>query len=93
MGQFIKDSLRGTKVLWPAKYEELARGRAYFGKMGTFGDFDLLFGSAKLRLTIVEVPVRCRKRVYGSTSISRFSDGCLLLRMCWKAARKLYFVV
>jgi glycosyltransferase involved in cell wall biosynthesis len=92
MGQPIKDSLCGTKVLWRSKYEDLARGRSYFGEIDPFGDFDLLFGAAKLGLKIVEVPIRYRQRTYGSTNISRFSDGWLLLRMSAKAASKLYFV-
>jgi len=88
----IKDSLCGTKVLWRSKYEELARGRAYFGDVDPFGDFDLLFGAAKLNLKIVEIPIRYRQRTYGSTNISRFADGWLLLQMSAKAAAKLYFV-
>jgi len=92
MGQPIKDSLCGTKVLWRSKYEDLARGRSYFGEIDPFGDFDLLFGAAKLGLKIVEVPIRYRQRTYGSTNISRFSDGWLLLRMSARAAGKLYFI-
>jgi len=92
MGQAIKDSLCGTKVLWRSKYQDLAKGRSYFGEVDPFGDFDLLFGAAKLNLKIVEVPTRYRQRVYGSTNISRFADGWLLLRMSAKAAAKLFFV-
>jgi SAM-dependent methyltransferase len=91
-GQPIKDSLCGTKVLWRSTYEMMSKGRAYFGDVDPFGDFDLLFGAAKLGLKIVEVPIRYRQRVYGSTNISRFADGWLLLRMSVKAARKLYFI-
>jgi SAM-dependent methyltransferase len=92
MGQHIKDSLCGTKVLSRSNYEVLARGRGYFGQIDPFGDFDLLFGAAKLNLKIVEIPIRYRQRVYGSTNISRFADGWLLLRMSAKAAAKLFFV-
>jgi SAM-dependent methyltransferase len=92
MGQPVKDSLCGTKVLWRESYLKLAAGRGYFGKLDPFGDFDLLFGAAKLNLKIVDVPVRYRERVYGSTNINRFADGSLLLRMCRKAAAKLFFV-
>ena len=92
MGQPIKDSLCGTKVLWRRDYEALARNRSYFGNVDPFGDFDLLFGAAKLNLKIVEVPIRYRQRIYGSTNISRFADGWLLLRMSAKAAGKLFFV-
>jgi SAM-dependent methyltransferase len=92
IGQPIKDSLCGTKVLWRSKYEQLAAGRAYFGEVDPFGDFDLLLGAAKLNLKIVEIPVRYRERIYGTTNISRFADGWLLLRMSAKAAFKLFFV-
>jgi len=92
MGQPIKDSLRGTKVMWRKAYDEIAAGRPYFGEFDPFGDFDLLFGAAKLNLKIAEVPIRYRQRTYGSTNISRFADGALLLRMCAKAAAKLFFV-
>jgi glycosyltransferase involved in cell wall biosynthesis len=92
MGQPIKDSLCGTKVLWRTNYQAIANGRAYFGEIDPFGDFDLLFGAAKLNLKIVEIPIRYRQRIYGSTNISRFADGWLLLRMSAKAAAKLFFV-
>jgi SAM-dependent methyltransferase len=92
IGQPIKDSLCGTKVLRRSRYEELARGRDYFGELDPFGDFDLLFGAAKLNLKIVEMPIRYRQRTYGATNISRFADGWLLLRMSAKAAAKLFFI-
>jgi hypothetical protein len=78
--------------LWRSSYEAIAKGRGHFGEVDPFGDFDLLFGAAKLSLKIVEIPVRYRQRTYGSTNISRFSDGLLLLRMSAKAAVKLFFV-
>ncbi|MDT8069356.1 MAG: glycosyltransferase [Terriglobia bacterium] len=92
MGQPVKDSLCGTKVLWRKTYLEIAAGRTYFGDFDPFGDFDLLFGAAKLNLKIIDIPVRYRQRVYGSTNINRFADGSLLLRMCRKAAAKLFFI-
>jgi SAM-dependent methyltransferase len=92
MGQPVKDSLCGTKVLRRKAYLDIAAGRAYFGALDPFGDFDLLFGAAKLNLKITDIPVRYRQRTYGSTNISRFSDGSLLLRMCSKAAAKLFFI-
>lgn len=92
MGQPVKDSLCGTKVLWRESYQQIAAGRGYFGELDPFGDFDLLFGAAKLNLKIIDIPVRYRQRTYGSTNINRFVDGGLLLRMCAKAATKLFFV-
>jgi SAM-dependent methyltransferase len=91
LDQKINDTLCGTKVISKHHYEMLAANRAYFGDFDPFGDFDLLFGAAKLNLKIVEIPVRYRARTYGDTKISRFSHGWLLLRMCGVAFRKLKF--
>lgn len=92
LGQPIKDTLCGTKVLFRRDYERLARQRAYFGDFDPFGDFDLLFGAAKLNLRILDLPIRYRARTYGETNISRWRHGWLLLRMTWFAARRLKFV-
>lgn len=90
--QPIKDTLCGTKVLWRKDYERIAAGRAYFGDFDPFGDFDLIFGAARLNMKISEVPVRYRDRVYGETNIERWKHGWLLLKMSAVAARKLKFV-
>ncbi len=92
LGQPVKDTLCGTKVLSRAHYERIAAHRAYFGDFDPFGDFDLLFGAAKLNLRIADVPIRYKERTYGSTNIHRWSHGWLLLRMVLFAARKLKFV-
>jgi glycosyltransferase involved in cell wall biosynthesis len=91
IGQAIKDTLCGTKVLWRVDYAHLAAGRAHFGEFDPFGDFDLIFGAAKLNLRIVEIPVRYRERTYGAPNISRFADGWLLLRMSALAATRIFF--
>lgn len=92
LGQRLKDTLCGTKVLFRSDYEKIKANRKYFGDFDPFGDFDLLFGAAKLNMKIVEVPIRYRDREYGSTQISRFTHGWLLLRMCAFAARKIKFI-
>jgi SAM-dependent methyltransferase len=92
LGQPVKDTLCGTKVLSRAHYERLVANRAYFGDFDPFGDFDLLFGAAKLNLKIADVPIRYRERTYGSTNIQRWKHGWLLLRMVGFAARKIKFV-
>ncbi len=79
--QPIKDSLCGTKVLRRTDYDAIAANRAFFGDFDPFGDFDLLFGAARLNMRIVDLPVRYRARTYGDTKISRFSHGWLLLKM------------
>ncbi len=90
--QPIKDTLCGTKVLRRDAYQALVANRAYFGDFDPFGDFDLLFGAAKLGLEIVEVPIRYRERTYGTTNIQRWRHGWLLLKMCVFAAGRIKFV-
>jgi hypothetical protein len=90
--QPIKDTLCGTKVLRRRDYERLAAARHVFGDFDPFGDFDLIFGAARLNLKIVEVPVRYQERLYGSTNISRWKHGWLLLKMSAVAASKLKYV-
>jgi SAM-dependent methyltransferase len=92
LGQPIRDALCGTKVMWKADYERIAANRKYFGEFDPFGDFDLLFGAAKLNLKIMEVPIRYRARRYGETNISRWRHGVVLLRMVIFAARRIKFV-
>jgi SAM-dependent methyltransferase len=92
LGQKLKDTLCGTKVLFRADYEAIARNRAYFGDFDPFGDFDLLFGAAKLNLRMVDLPIRYRARTYGQTNIHRWRHGWLLLRMVCFAARRLKFI-
>ena len=81
LDQRLTDTLCGTKVLFKDDYEAIIRGRAFFGDFDPFGDFDLLFGAAKLNLKICEVPIRYRNREYGDIKISRFKHGLLLLKM------------
>jgi glycosyltransferase involved in cell wall biosynthesis len=91
LGQTIKDTLCGTKVLSKKNYEKLAANRSYFGDFDPFGDFDLIFGAAKQNLKIVDLPIRYRDRHYGDSNIARWRHGILLLRMVIFAAKKIKF--
>jgi ubiquinone/menaquinone biosynthesis C-methylase UbiE len=92
LGQQVKDTLCGTKVLLKSDYEKIKANRKYFGDFDPFGDFDLLFGASKLNMKIVEIPVRYRQREYGSTQISKYRHGWLLIRMSLFAAMKIRFI-
>ena len=92
LGQNIKDTLCGTKVLFRHDYAAIARNRGYFGDFDPFGDFDLIFGAAKLNLRMIDLPIRYRARTYGETNIHRWSHGWLLLRMVLFAARRMKFL-
>jgi glycosyltransferase involved in cell wall biosynthesis len=91
LGQPIKDTLCGTKALSRANYRRIVANRAYFGDFDPFGDFDLIFGAARLDLRLVDLPVRYRERTYGETNIQRWRHGVILLRMLLFAARRLKF--
>ena len=92
LGQPLKDTLCGTKVFLRSSYDRLVAHREFFGNFDPFGDFDLIFGAARLSLKIIEIPVRYRARTYGETNINRFRDGLILFKMLWFAARKLRFL-
>jgi ubiquinone/menaquinone biosynthesis C-methylase UbiE len=92
LDQPFKDTLCGTKVIFSDDYKRLVTNRNFFGDFDPFGDYDLIFGAYKLNLKIVELPIRYRERTYGTTNISRFRHGVILLRMCAFAARKIKFV-
>lgn len=92
LGQPVKDTLCGTKVLWKSDYQKIAANRAYFGGFDPFGDFDLLFGASRFNLSILDLPIRYRERTYGTTNIQRWRHGWLLLTMVAFAARRIKFV-
>ncbi len=81
LGQRLKDTLCGTKVLLKSDYQKIVANRAFFGEFDPFGDFDLLFGAAKQNLKIIDLPVHYKARTYGVTQIRRFHASMYLLRM------------
>ena len=89
LGQPIKDTLCGTKVLTKENYLKIKKHRSYFGDFDPFGDFDLLFGAARQNMKIVEIPIRYQARKYGNIKIERFKHGLILLKMSWLAFKKL----
>jgi SAM-dependent methyltransferase len=89
LNQHFTDTLCGTKVLRKIHYLKIIANREYFGDFDPFGDFDLIFGAAKLNLKIIEIPIAYASREYGETQISRFKHGLLLLKMVLFAFRKL----
>ena len=77
---------------WKKDYEDIKTNRKFFGDFDPFGDFDLLFGAAKLNLKIIDLPIHYQERTYGTTNISRWKHGWLLLKMTVFAARKIKFI-
>ena len=91
IGQRVKDTLCGTKVLFREKYIELKNRSKDLIKLDPFGDFFFILGTARNSGKIVEIPIRYKERSYGKTNISRFKHGFYLLKMCFVAAWKIKF--
>jgi SAM-dependent methyltransferase len=90
LGQHVKDTLCGTKVFWRSDWERIKPMLGSWGIEDRWGDYELLFGAAKLNLKILDLPVHYQERIYGSTKMTKvFRNGLVMLRMCWHGFLKL----
>jgi SAM-dependent methyltransferase len=90
LGQRVKDTLCGTKVLWRSDWERIRPMLGSWGTEDRWGDYELLFGAAKLNLKILDLPVHYQERIYGSTKMTKvFRNGLVMLKMCWHGFLKL----
>ena len=90
LGQRVKDTLCGTKVLWRSDWERIKPMLGRWGTEDRWGDYELLFGAAKLNLKILDLPVHYQERIYGSTKMTKvFRHGLVMLKMCWHGFLKL----
>ncbi len=89
LSQRFTDTLCGTKVFLAKDYKRIMEQRKFFGDFDPFGDFELIFGASKLNMKVIEVPIRYEARAYGSTQISRWRHGVILLKMVIHAYKKL----
>jgi hypothetical protein len=84
--QRVSDTLCGTKALLRRDYESMPlTGR------DRWGDFDLLFGAAREKLRILEIPIHYRERVAGESKMNVRRDGPTFLRTClggWRMLRR-----
>jgi Glycosyl transferase family 2 len=89
LGQRITDTLCGTKALWRRHWPTIRAMAGSWGAEDRWGDYDLLFGAAKLHLRLVDLPVHYQERVSGVTKMTkRFRNGLIMARMCWAAFLK-----
>jgi len=90
LGQPVKDTLCGTKILWRSDWERIKPMLGSWGINDRWGDYELLFGAAKLNLKILDLPVHYQERIYGSTKMTKvFRNGLVMLKMCWHGFLKL----
>lgn len=76
-GQRNTDTLCGTKAILRKYYK-------YIDINSSWGDFDLLFAAAKLKLKTVEMPVHYRRRTAGSSKMRTIRVAFSLLKVCWR---------
>ncbi|MCX5677944.1 MAG: glycosyltransferase [Candidatus Omnitrophica bacterium] len=76
MGQRNTDTLCGTKALLKRHYRHIEM------KDCKWGDFDLLYGAAKLRLKMAEMPVHYKKRISGKSKMKAFRHGLGMMQKC-----------
>lgn len=90
LGQRIKDTLCGTKVLWRSDWERIQPMIGTWGITDRWGDYELLFGASKLNLRIMDQPVHYQERIYGVTKMTKvFKNGLIMLKMCLHGFTKL----
>lgn len=86
MRQRVSDTLCGTKALLRRDYRTMPiSGR------DRWGDFDLLFGAARAKLRVLEIPVHYQERVAGESKMNVRSDGVRFLHACvagWTMLRR-----
>ena len=88
--QPIRDTLCGTKVFWRRDWSRIKPFVGTWGTEDRWGDYDLLFGAAKLNLKIIDLPVHYQERIFGQTKmINVFSNGIIMLRIAIHAFIKL----
>lgn len=82
-GQNLTDTLCGTKALYKKDYKYIKMG------LHKWGDFDLLFGTAKLGNKIVEIPVHYMSRKAGESKMKPLKHGLHVLKAYGVGFKKL----
>jgi SAM-dependent methyltransferase len=84
--QRVSDTLCGTKALLRRDYVSMPLpGR------DRWGDFDLLFGAAREKLRILEIPIHYHERTAGESKMNVRVEGPVFLRTCldgWRMLRR-----
>jgi SAM-dependent methyltransferase len=84
--QRVSDTLCGTKAFFKRDYLRMP-----LAAKERWGDFDFLFGAARLKLRILEVPVHYQERRAGASKMRVVRDGLLFLKACYHGWRMLRF--
>lgn len=89
LNRSVTDTLCGTKVLWRKDWLRLRELLGSWGINDRWGDYELIFGAARLGLKHQDLPVRYMERVHGETKMTgRLKNALIMLRMCMAAFKK-----
>lgn len=78
----ITDTLCGTKIFFKKDYKKFG-----IHPEDPWGDFSMLFGAAKLKLRLIEVPIKYYARVAGESKMKFLSHSISLMKVWWKLYR------
>ncbi len=81
LNQRTTDVLSGIKAIMKKDFEKIYNSWGFIGIPDPFGDFELLFGSARYGLKIGEIPMRYKPRKHGFSKTKVFGHGWYLLKM------------
>jgi hypothetical protein len=84
--QRVSDTLCGTKALLRRDYAAMPLSGG-----DRWGDFDLLFGAARQKLRILEIPIHYHERIAGESKMNVRREGPQFLRAClsgWRMLRR-----
>ena len=88
LGQRTSDVLCGIKGIDRRQFQRVNRNWGFLDMFDPFGDFELIFGSARLALKISECPTRYKPRVYGTPKTHFFKHGWMLAKIATKAIKR-----
>lgn len=79
-------------MLYKRDYERIKKLRGSWGLQDQQGDYELIFGAAKMNLKHIDLPVHYYERVYGETKMkNRLKNGWIMLKMSWYALMRFKF--
>lgn len=81
LNQRTTDVLSGIKAILKKDFEKIYETWGFIGINDPFGDFELLFGSARYGLKIGEIPMRYKPRKFGKSKTAVFKHGWYLFKM------------
>lgn len=76
VGSECSDTLCGTKAMRKTDFAHFVL------EDKAWGDFDLIFHAARMKLRCVEVPVHYKSRVAGESKMKAFNAGVKFLKLC-----------